>query len=167
VRAHEADLPTEEGEAGQDARIPQAQQDAGRPERAEAPPREGPPPAGADGADEVARRVRLPKAARLLRRREFLAVQERGRRLHAGTYVVLGLPNDRGYARLGITVSSRVANAVGRNRVKRWVRAAFRAAGDGAPAVDLVVIARSAAPSAGLAAARSAVERALAAARRP
>jgi ribonuclease P protein component len=101
--------------------------------------------------------VRLPKAARLLRRREFLAVQERGARLHAGKYLVLGLPNGCGHARLGITVSSKVANAVGRNRVKRWVREAFRAAAPELPPVDLVVIARSGAVDAGAGAAAAAL----------
>jgi ribonuclease P protein component len=107
--------------------------------------------------------MRFPKAARLLRRREFLAVQERGARLHAGAYLVLGLPNGRGVARIGVTVSSRVANAVIRNRVKRWVREAFRAMRPALPAVDLVVIARGGAPAAGLAGARAALEGARAA----
>ena len=101
--------------------------------------------------------MRWPKAARLLRRREFLAVQEQGARLHAGKYVVLGIPNGCGHARLGVTVSSKVANAVGRNLVKRWVREAFRAAAGELPAVDLVVIARSSALEAGLAGAAQAL----------
>jgi ribonuclease P protein component len=159
VRAHEADLPTEEGEAKQDARLPEAQPDPWRTQRAEAPPREGPQAARADVAVEVAspRRVRFPKAARLLRRHEFLVVQERGVRLYAGKYVVLGLSNGCGHPRLGITVSSKVANAVGRNRVKRWVREAFRGAAAELPAVDLVVIARSGAVDAGLHAAVAAL----------
>ncbi len=105
--------------------------------------------------------MRLGKGTRLRRRREFLAVQERGRKLHGGAYVVLGLPNTTGAPRLGVTVSSRIGNAVVRNRVKRWVREAFRAAAPELPSMDLVVIARSSAPEAGLAGAR----RALAAAR--
>jgi ribonuclease P protein component len=102
--------------------------------------------------------VRFGRAARLQRRREFLAVQERGARLYAGSYLVLGIPNGCGHARLGITVSSKVANAVVRNRVKRWVREAFREAAPQLPAHDLVVIARSGAPAAGLAGARAALE---------
>ena len=105
--------------------------------------------------------MRLPKSARLTLRGEFLAVQERGRKQHAGAYVVLALPNTLGFARLGVTVSSRVGNAVVRNRVKRWVREAFRAAAAALPAVDLVVIARSAAPEAGLEAATRAVRAAV------
>jgi len=97
--------------------------------------------------------VRLRRESRLRLRREFLAVQERGKKLHAGEYLVLAGENRLGRPRLGITVSSRVANAVGRNRVKRWVREAFRATGAGWPAVDVVVIARAGALAGGLAAA--------------
>ena len=105
--------------------------------------------------------MKLPKAARLRRRREYLAVQERGARLFSGELLVLyrGAALDR--PRIGITVSSKVANAVGRNRVKRWVREAFREIQAELPPVDLVVIARSGALTLGLAGAR----RALAAAR--
>ena len=91
------------------------------------------------------------KAARLRRRREFLQVQQRGRRLYAGEVLVLALDGSQGRPRIGITVSSRVANAVGRNRVKRWVREAFRAIQGELPPVDLVVVARKGAPEMGLA----------------
>ncbi len=101
------------------------------------------------------------KAARLRRRREFLDVQQRGTRLYVGDVVVLARDAGRDRPRIGITVSSKVANAVGRNRVKRWVREAYRAVQAELPPVDLVVIARSGAVSMGLAGAR----RALAAAR--
>lgn len=101
--------------------------------------------------------MKLPKAARLRRRREFLAVQERGTRLYAGEVLVLvkGAGADR--ARIGITVSSKVANAVERNRVKRWVREAFREIQAGLPPVDLVVIARKGAVAMGIAGARRAL----------
>jgi ribonuclease P protein component len=101
--------------------------------------------------------VNLPKAARLRRRREFLRVQQRGTRLHAGDVVVIALPASGRIPRIGITVSSKIGNAVVRNRVKRWVREAFRAARAEWPPVDLVVIARSTAPSAGLAGVRAAL----------
>jgi len=102
--------------------------------------------------------VTLPRAARLLRRREFLTVQQRGRKLYAGEVLVLGLDAGRARPRIGITVSSKIANAVGRNRVKRWVREAFRAAQAELPPVDLVVIARRGAPAMGLEGARRAME---------
>ena len=101
--------------------------------------------------------MRLGKASRLRLRREFLAVQDRGRRLPAREYAVLALDNDGRIPRLGVTVSSKVANAVMRNRVKRWVREAFREVGGDLPAVDLVVIARRGAPAAGPEGARRAL----------
>lgn len=101
------------------------------------------------------------KAARLRRRREFLAVQQRGRRLYAAEVLVLALDAGGDGPRIGITVSSKVANAVARNRVKRWVREAFRAMRRDLPAVDLVVIARKGATTMG----REGAARALAAAR--
>ena len=102
--------------------------------------------------------MRLGQASRLRRRREFLAVQQRGRRLHAGPLVVLALQSCASRARLGVTVSSKIGNAVTRNRIKRWVREAFRAVAAGLPAVDLVVVARPGADRAGLAGARAALE---------
>lgn len=99
----------------------------------------------------------LPKAARLRRRREFVEVQQRGRRLYSGDVLVLALESGAARPRIGITVSSRVGNAVERNRVKRWVREAWRAVGSDLPAVDLVVIARPAARGMGLEGARRAL----------
>ena len=104
--------------------------------------------------------MRFGKASRLRLRREFLAVQDRGRRLSAREYAVLALDNDGKNPRLGVTVSSKVANAVMRNRVKRWVREAFREVGSDLPPVDLVVIARRGAVAAGIAGARRAIEQA-------
>lgn len=101
--------------------------------------------------------MRLGKASRLTLRSEFVAVQERGKKLHAGAYLVLALPNDFGSPRLGVTVSTRVGKAIVRNRVKRWVREAFRAVAGTLPALDVVVIARSSAPAGGLAAAQRAL----------
>jgi ribonuclease P protein component len=101
--------------------------------------------------------MKLPKAARLRRRREFLQIQQRGRKLYAGEVLVLALDASGSGPRIGITVSSKVANAVARNRVKRWVREAFRAVRSDLPAVDLVVIARRGSPEMGLAGARRAL----------
>jgi len=102
--------------------------------------------------------VRFGKAARLQRRREFLAVQERGQRLYAGKLVILALDAGGKRPRIGITVPGKVANAVIRNRIKRQVREAFRAVASDLPPVDLVVIARSGAAEVGMAGARAALE---------
>ncbi len=105
----------------------------------------------------------LPKAARILRRREFLRVQQTGRRLYSGEVLVIALDSGGTRPRIGITVSSKIANAVGRNRVKRWVREAFRAQRESFPAVDLVVVARTGATDMGLGGARKALAAAAAA----
>ena len=105
--------------------------------------------------------MKLPKAARLRRRREFLLVQQRGTRLYSGDVLVLALDSRGARPRIGITVSSKIANAVERNRVKRWVREEFRAMQGDLPAMDFVVIARAGV----LAAGRAGVRRGLEAAR--
>ena len=85
-------------------------------------------------------------------------MKERGTRLHAGEYVVIALRNDQGGPRAGFTVSSQVGGAVVRNRVKRWLREAFRSVAPALPSFDVVFIARAAAPKAGIAGARRAAE---------
>jgi len=101
--------------------------------------------------------VRFGKAARILRRREFLAVQQRGERLVAGKLLVLAFQAGQDRPRIGITVPGKVANSVIRNRIKRWVREAFRSVAADLPPVDLVVIARAGAAEVGLEGARAAL----------
>jgi ribonuclease P protein component len=63
--------------------------------------------------------------------------------------VLYAAPNDLGRTRIGITVSSRVGNAVVRNKVRRRLREALRARLDRlAPGNDVLVIARPAAAQA-------------------
>jgi ribonuclease P protein component len=147
---HEADLPAEEAAPEPYARFPEAIENSGRTQRPEAPSGDGAQATLAQRAEEVEPQVKLPWAARLRRRREFLLVQQRGTRLYAGDVLVLALDSGFGRPRIGITVSSKIGNAVARNRVKRWVREAFRAVQTDLPAVDLVVIARPGAPRMGL-----------------
>jgi ribonuclease P protein component len=101
--------------------------------------------------------VKFPKAARLRRRRDFLQVQQRGRRLYSGDVLVVAREPGGPRPRIGITVSSKVGNAVERNQVKRWVREAWRSLGTDLPAADLVVIARPAARTMGFDGARKAL----------
>jgi ribonuclease P protein component len=84
----------------------------------------------------------FPKAARIRRRREFLALGRMGERRHTEHFVLLSRVCD-GPTRLGITVSRKVGGAVVRNRVKRRVREIFRRAPDRLlPERDLIVIAK-------------------------
>lgn len=65
-------------------------------------------------------------------------------------------------SRLGVTVSSRIGNAVARNRVKRLVREVFRVRRSSIPnAVDVVVIAKPGADRLSYAQAATELERAL------
>jgi ribonuclease P protein component len=89
----------------------------------------------------------FPKAVRIRRRREFLALGRKGRRRHTAHFVVIAQPR-RGPARLGITVSRKVGGAVERNVVKRRVREIFRRDRERlAPGHDIVVIAKVGAPT--------------------
>lgn len=115
----------------------------------------------------------FPKADRVLRRDDFLAAQKRGRRVHSAHFVLVLF--DRGDAlgaRLGLVTSRKAANAIGRNRVRRHVREAFRLHHERFPARhDVVVIAKEGAAALDSAAVRGeilgALERGAAPKRRP
>jgi ribonuclease P protein component len=87
----------------------------------------------------------FPRSARIRKRADFLRVQQRGKKVSSGPLVGLILPAAGPTARLGLTVSSKVGNAVVRARVKRQLREVFRRRRQSCPAVELVVIARPAA----------------------
>jgi len=57
-------------------------------------------------------------------------------------YVVYHLPNQSSSARIGISVSKKLGNAVIRNRIRRQVRAMFDATDIFAEAFDIIVIVR-------------------------
>jgi ribonuclease P protein component len=85
----------------------------------------------------------FPKQARLRKRPEFLTLSRWGKKIYAPHFVIITKPNDRGEARLGITVSSKVGNAVVRNRVKRFLRECFRRYRHQiVPSKDVLIIAR-------------------------
>lgn len=73
-------------------------------------------------------------------------MQERGLKISADCVLLLVLPNERadGLTRAGFTVSSKVGNAVVRNRIRRRLKEAMRvhAADDMAQGSDYVIVAR-------------------------
>lgn len=83
---------------------------------------------------------------RLRSRAEFVAVQERGRRVASRHMTLLALPNSLGVDRLGVVASRRLGGAVMRNRAKRRVREMFRLGQPDRPQTashfDIVVIPR-------------------------
>jgi ribonuclease P protein component len=85
---------------------------------------------------------RFSKSLRLRRREEFLRVQRQGIKVSADPLLALALENSQGVTRLGITISSKVGNAVVRNRIRRRLREIFRKQRGRLPrGIDLVLIA--------------------------
>nr|WP_217917411.1 MULTISPECIES: ribonuclease P protein component [unclassified Myxococcus] len=86
---------------------------------------------------------------RLLQRREFLEVQEGGQKVPSDCLLALVKRNGRPYSRVGLTVSSKVGNAVVRARLRRVLRELFRKRRmQWPPGLDVVLVARSSAKDA-------------------
>lgn len=105
----------------------------------------------------------FPAAVRLRKRREFLQIQGAGAKHHLRHFLVFISPaserrkadatgSDSKLVRLGVTVTRKVGCAVVRNRIKRFVREAFRRKrGSFTHACDMVWVAKQSAASAGYA----------------
>lgn len=148
----EAHVPAVQVEAQPDPRLPEAEQHPRRQGRAPSSPVQGPQAAGRVRGQEVGLREAFPREVRLLKRRDFLEVQERGKKVAAGPLVGLVAPSPDGKSRLGLTVSSKVGTAVVRNAVRRRLRELFRKRRDRWPGgMHLVVVARPSAREASFA----------------
>ncbi len=78
---------------------------------------------------------------RLRSKADFTRVFKQGTRVDGAWFVLLGLPNQLGFSRVGLAVGRRVGRAVERNRIKRLLREAFRRNKSGR-AVDVVLVAK-------------------------
>jgi ribonuclease P protein component len=92
----------------------------------------------------------FPKEERILDRRDFLRAQGRGKKVTTAHLIGVTVPSRAKRRRVGLTVSSKVGNAVERNQVKRWLREIYRHEKERLPEeIDLVIIAKAGAPRAG------------------
>lgn len=71
-------------------------------------------------------RATLPKEKRLAKRREFLLVYEKGRKVFSRYSVLFFVANGLPYSRIGITATKKAGKANVRNRLKRWTREVYR-----------------------------------------
>ena len=80
---------------------------------------------------------------RSLRRSDYRRITGRGRRISSRHFLIFSLDRcDGGPARLGLTVTRKVGNAVRRNRIKRLAREWFRTRASDLGSRDLVLIAK-------------------------
>lgn len=87
--------------------------------------------------------LRLPRARRVTRGRDFLRAKAEGRRLAVGCLALNWLDVSNGSSRLGVITSKRIGGAVVRTRARRLLREAFRRHQYRiARAVDVVLVAR-------------------------
>jgi ribonuclease P protein component len=87
--------------------------------------------------------ARFPRRVRLLKKADFDRVFKQAAKSGDRFFTVLYVPNDLGYARLGLAVSRKSArSAVVRNRIKRMIRENFRLSQHDLPSLDIVVITR-------------------------
>lgn len=87
--------------------------------------------------------LRFPRSARVRTRADFDRVFQDGRRTGLPVLALHWRADDSGEARLGLAVSRKVdPHAVGRNRIKRQLRDAFRHLRAELPPGDYVLVAR-------------------------
>lgn len=82
----------------------------------------------------------FPATVRLLARRDFLRVYDRGQRAAGPSIVIFATTNGLAWSRLGLTVSRKFGGAVARNLMKRRIREIFRKHRTALPpGLDLVI----------------------------
>ena len=89
--------------------------------------------------DSPGRTYRFTKAQRLKTQADFAQVYATEHFAADGVLVIRAAANEVGCARLGLSVSRKVGNAVVRNHWKRLIREAFRLSQHDLPPLDMVV----------------------------
>lgn len=82
------------------------------------------------------------------RNQDFQRLYRCGAFCSLGSALIYAMPNQLSCNRLGITAGKKVGHAVARNRAKRIIREAYRAAEPALPiGLDVVIVARSGLPA--------------------
>src|SRR5262249_31353201 len=124
-RYDEADVSAEPASARQGPWVPGAHEDQGRAQRVETPAGQG-----AQTADRVRLSRGIARRERLTGSGDFQSLFQRGKRVDRSSLIVLWA--EAPARRVGFAVSRQVGGAVKRNRVRRRLREAYRAARDAA-----------------------------------
>ena len=147
--SNEKDIPAQQPQESEDARVPPAHEHQGGPSRSQEAPRQGPQEADAlalrnPEADPPARDERFRKGDRLLARASFKRVYENGQKAHSRLFVAFHMPGEGDRDRIGLTVTRKIGKAHDRNRCRRLLREAFRRhrRETGGTGVDLVINAK-------------------------
>ena len=131
----EAHVPAEPSPAGEDARVPRADEDERR--------AQGPEAAEGEGAEAAVRLTgRFPRHERLTRAADFQTLFQQGTRIEQPSLVLLWRRGGAG-RRVGFAVSRQVRGSAKRNRVRRRLREAYRSSRAAAPPeVEMVMVGR-------------------------
>lgn len=155
-RVHEADVSAQSAPPEEDPRLSGAHEDQGRTESAQAPPGQG-----AQTADRLT--GRFPRSERLTSSAEIQALFQQGKRIETPSLIVLWRDTDTP-CRAGFAVTRQIRGSVRRNRARRRLREAFRAArGATPPRAALMVVGKRGALDAPLGDLTEQLRRALAA----
>lgn len=84
----------------------------------------------------------FPKSSRLLKRREFLFLQQKGQVFYGKYVIIQWRKNSLSNHRLGITITKKFGKAHLRNYFKRLVREAFRLVDKPLVGVDFIILPR-------------------------
>jgi len=124
---NEADLPSSQPQASQQARVPREDGDSRRSGHSLPPTQEGSRAARGEGGQQVGAREsgageRLPRSARVRHTTEIRALLERGKRKRTKHVDVFLAPSPVPFSRLGTVVPKLGRGSVERNGLKRRIR---------------------------------------------
>jgi len=63
---------------------------------------------------------------RIRKQRDFRLIYKKGKRYRGKYFILVYLPSEIGFSRVGVVASRKVGNAVMRNKAKRWMRTLYR-----------------------------------------